>query len=133
MAAFLVHMCTITRYVGCRVEHLVTIRRIGLDSITVSTHLLQQTIYWLLCYVTQRPFSLFSPPVRFARSLFVQMTPDCTFLTRDNKASTLRALGQADCVELFLLRVLLQKQNTLKKLKAEEMKQCVIEEKTKTA
>lgn len=50
IAAFLVHVHTITWYVGCRGEHLVTIRGIGLDSVTVSTHLLQKTIY--CCSVT---------------------------------------------------------------------------------
>lgn len=51
---FLVH--TRYRYAGCRQEHLVTIRDIGLDGITVNTHILQQTIYCQLSYITQRPF-----------------------------------------------------------------------------
>lgn len=62
IAAFLVHVRTITRYVRCR-EHLATIKGIGPDSVTVSTHLLQQTIYCLLCYVTQKPFLCFPPCV----------------------------------------------------------------------
>lgn len=56
------HVRTITRYVRCR-EHLATIKGIGPDSVTVSTHLLQQTIYCLLCYVTQKPFLCFPPCV----------------------------------------------------------------------
>lgn len=53
IATFLVH--TRYRYARRRREHLVTIRDIGLDGITVSTHLLQQTIYCQRSYITQRP------------------------------------------------------------------------------
>lgn len=66
-------------------EHLGTIRGIGLDSVTVSTHLLQHLL--LLSYVTQKDLRTASRP---GAGLYKLRLPDCRVLTGDAETSTLK-------------------------------------------
>lgn len=92
IAAFLVHVCAIPWNVGCRGEHLVTIQRYR----SWQHNCQQQTIYCVLCYVTQRPFLCPPPPFGLQGACLHRWLPNCTFLTGDKEASTcrVRLVGQ---------------------------------------